>query len=144
MNLFDAIQQWLEITIIKPITDRLSRHDTDLSVLAERLLKAEEQLKQRLDGGDLSFFAQRIHTLEKRVEAFVQRLQSIEHAAVDLDAVRRILNDELDGDPFQDRITEFVRIQIENNDSVREEIKDLCKEFLDNELDDLEISIKRG
>ena len=77
MNLFDAIQQWLETTIIKPITDRLARQDKEIEVLAQRLLQLEKpQVQQPTDG--LSSLAQRIHVLEERVSAFLLRIQKLE------------------------------------------------------------------
>lgn len=145
MNLFDAIQQWLETTIIKPITDRLARHDKDIEILAQRLLQLEKpQVQIQQPTGDLSFLAQRIYVLEEKVSAFLLRIQKLESVSVDIDGVQRRIDDELEGDSFRDRLDDAIREQIQASDSVREEIKDICKEFLDNELDDLQIEIKRG
>ena len=145
MNLFDAIQQWLETTIIKPITDRLARNGKDVEVLGQRVVKLENpaiQVQQPV--GDLSFFAQRIHVLEEKVAAHMLRVQKLENVSVDIDAVQRRIDDELEGDSFRDRLDDAIREQIQGSDSVREEIKDLCRDFLDNKLDDLRIEIKRG
>lgn len=143
MNLFDAIQQWLETTIIKPITDRVARNEADMEKLAARMLELSKPQVQQ-PTGDLSFFAQRVHTLEEKVTAYALRTQKLENVSVDIDAVRRLLDDELDGDAFRDRTSDIIRLQIENDESVQREIEDMCKEFLDNELDDLQIEIRRG
>lgn len=143
MKLFDAIQQWLETTIIKPITDRLARNEKDVEILGQRLLQLEKPQVQQ-PTGDLSFLAQRIHVLEEKVSAFLLRIQKLESVSVDIDGVQRRIDDELEGDSFRDRLDDAIREQIQASDSVREEIKDICKEFLDNELDDLQIEIKRG
>lgn len=145
MNLFNAIQQWLETTIIKPITDRLACQDKEIEVLGQRVVKLENpavQIQQPV--GDLSFLAQRIHTLEEKVSAFLLRIQKLENVSVDIDVMQRRIDDELEGDSFRDRLDDAIREQIQASDSVREEIKDICKEFLDNELDDLQIEIKRS
>lgn len=143
MNLFDVIQQWLETTIIKPITDRLARNEKDVKALAAELLKLQAA-SVKGPTGDLSFLAQRIHVLEEKVAAHMLRVQKLENVSVDIDAVQRRIDDELEGDSFRDRLDDAIRAQIQASDSVREEIKDICKEFLDDELDDLQIEIKRG
>lgn len=143
MKLFNAIQQWLETTIIKPITDRLARNEKDVEILGQRLLQLEKPQVQQ-PTGDLSFLAQRIHVLEEKVSAFLLRIQKLESVSVDIDGVQRRIDDELEGDSFRDRLDDAIREQIQASYSVREEIKDICKEFLDNELDDLQIEIKRG
>lgn len=144
MNLFDVIQQWLETTIIKPITDRLARNEKDVEALAAELLKLQSSCNIERPVGDLSFLAQRIHVLEEKVAAHMLRVQKLENVSVDIDAVQRRIDDELEGDSFRDRLDDAVREQIQGSDSVREEIKDLCRDFLDNKLDDLRIEIKRG
>lgn len=144
MNLFDVIQQWLETTIIKPITDRLARNEKDVEALAAELLKLQSSRNIERPVGDLSFLAQRIHVLEEKVAAHMLRVQKLENVSVDIDAVQRRIDDELEGDSFRDRLDDAIREQIQGSDSVREEIKDICGDFLDNKLDDLQIEIKRG
>lgn len=109
-----------------------------------------------------------------RVSKLEMRVQELEERAVTLDTVRGIVNEvvaaALEEIPSRGSLTEFrvgdliqtqlcntdwadligeevnelIESAIDNNDSIRDEIRSLVDEQLDGELDDLRITVRRG
>lgn len=112
--------------------------------------------------------------LVARVSKLEMRVQELEERAVTLDTVRGIVNEvvaaALEEIPSRGSLTEFrvgeliqthlcntdwadligeevnelIESAIDNNDSIRDEIRSLVDEQLDGELDDLRITVRRG
>ena len=159
MNLPEMFESWIK-GVVETKTDNLyislNERIEALVNRCERLEKDNETLAQNLSKrpvaqppGDLSFMAQRIKELEDRVdandrrysgntEALIHRVKELE----DDDIISRI-DEHLDTDTFRDRMTSLFGEYIDGDDA-SEKIKTLVENHLDDEIDNLEVKIRRS
>lgn len=162
-NLYSSLNERIEALV-----KRCESLEKDNELLASRMLGASAPMMS--SPGDLSFTAQRIKELEdvvgancrrhdSNIEILIKRMRELDSdLAVRIDAYLAKLPDDMafykrmtnlfgkyvdDDDDFRDRMTEFFTASLDGDD-VSEKIRTLVEESLDDEIDNLEVKIRRG
>lgn len=166
MNLPEMLESWIKGVVetktdnlysslnerIEALVKRCESLEKDNEALAKRVLELPHQpvvLNSVQQPGDLSFMAQRIKELEDKVDAndrrhsgnvemLIRRVKELE-----TEDIPSRIEDHLDQDAFRDRMTDLFGEYIDGDDA-SEKIKTLVEGFLDDEIDNLEVKIRRG